>query len=198
MRINNYSITSIEALDVPEGAVEISKDNGEWILSFSSNYYDNVTFKVTDSNNGVSYFLIKRYTVDAWIKFVDNKPVLNSDFYFDRTKSYTDFDMTAVIEYRDGTEKIVTLTPVKGIDDGLGNIADVYELDEQNPEYGPSGKGLKKACFQYQLNDGEEREIKRAYINIEYKGSTSTTYAGNYAGSGKGTLANIYDSEGEN
>lgn len=199
--VNNFHIASIEALDVPEGAVTISKDNqtNDWILSFSSHFYDNVTFKVTDSNNQVSYFLIKRYTVDARIKFQDNKPVLNADFYFDRTKSYQDFDMTAVIEYRDGTEKTVTLNPVKGIDDGLGNVTDAWEVDEQlgdpnNPDI-PKGKGLKKACFQFQLNDGEGRGIKRAYINIEYKGSTSTNYAGNYAGSGKGTLANIYNPE---
>ena len=203
--VNDFHIASIEALDVPAGAVNISKDNqtNDWILSFSSHYYDNVTFKVTDTNGGTSYFFVKRYTVDAWIKFQDNKPVLNADFYFDRTKSYSDFDITAVIEYRDGTEKTVTLEPVKGIDDGLGNINwDVYEVDEQlgdpNDPNIPKGKGLKKGCFQFGLKDGEDRNIKRVYMNIEYKGSTSTNYAGAYSGSGKGTLANIYDPEGDN
>ena len=100
----------------------------------------------------------------------------------------------------DGSEKTVTLQPVKGIDDGLGNINwDVYETDEEagdpNDPNVPKGKGLKKGCFQFALNDGEDREIKRVYMNIEYKGSTSTNYAGAYSGSGKGTLANIYDPE---
>ena len=107
--------------------------------------------------------------------------------------------MTAVIVYRDGSEKTVTLEPVKAIDDGLGNISYVWETDEQigdpNDPNIPKGKGLKKACFQYKLNEGEDREIKKAYMNIEYKGSTSTNYAGAYSGSGKGTLANIYDPE---
>ena len=203
INVNDFQITNIEALDVPEGAVAISKDGNDWVLSFSSNYYDNVTFKVTDSANATTYFRVKRTTVDAWIKFVDNKPVLNADFYFDRTKSYTDFDITALIEYRDGSEKTVTLTPVKGIDDGLGNVnEDVYETDEElgdpNDPNIPKGKGLKKGCFQFPLKDGEDRTIKRVYMNIEYKGSTSTNYAGSYSGSGKGTLANIYDPEGDN
>ena len=70
LTVNDFHIASIEALDVPAGAVNISKDNqtNDWILSFSSHYYDNVTFKVTDTNGGTSYFFVKRYTVDAWIK----------------------------------------------------------------------------------------------------------------------------------
>ena len=194
---NGYSITKIEALDVPSDAINIAKVDGEWRLDFSSNFYDNVVFEATDSNGGKSYFQIKRTTIDGWIKFVENKPVLNADFYFDRTKSYTDFELTAVIEYRDGTEKNVKLNAVKGIDDGLGNVADVYELDEENPAFGPAGKGLKKACFQYALADGEDKNIKRVYLNAEYKGSTATNYAGSYAGSGKGVLANIYVPEEE-
>lgn len=201
INVNDFHITKIEALDVPEDAVNISKDGNtnDWILSFSSNFYDNVVFKVTDSKGEVSYFLVKRYTVDAWIKFVNNKPVLNADFYFDRNNSYKDFEIKATIVYKDGTEKVVTLEPVKGIDDGLGNITDAYEVDEQstinNDPNIPTGKGLKKGCFQYTLNNGDDKNIKKVYMNIEYKGSTSTEYAGAYSGSGRGTLANIYDPE---
>lgn len=194
---NGFSITKIEALDVPTNAVDISKVDGEWRLEFKSNFYDNVVFKVTDSKGGESYLQIKRTTIDGWIKFVDNKPVLNADFYFENKKTYKDFELTAIIEYKDGTEKNVKLEAVLGIDDGLGNVAPVYEVDEEHPVFGPAGKGLKKACFQYKLNDGEDREIKRVYLNAEYKGSTETTYAGSYAGSGKGVLANIYVPEEE-
>ena len=187
--VNGFVISKIEALDVPEDAVEINKVNGEWKIEFSSNFYDNVVFKVTDSNNGVSYLQIKRTTIDAWIKHEDNKPVINADFFFERTKSYEDFILTAKIIYKDGTEKNVTLSAHKGIDDGLGNITDEFEVNE--------GKGLKKATFQYPLNDGEDREIEDIYLNAEFTGSTSSKYAGSYAGSGKGVLANIYHGEDE-
>ena len=33
---------------------------GEWKLVFSSNFYDNVVFKFTDSDGEISYFQVKR------------------------------------------------------------------------------------------------------------------------------------------
>ena len=191
---NNYSITSLEALDVPEGAVTINKVNNEWKIVFNSNYYDNVVFKATDSNNGVSYFQIQRTTIDAWIRNEDNHPIITAEFFFDRTKSYTDFNLTAKILFNDGTEKTVKLTPVNRIDDGLGNITHEYEVDEQTfgDEHMPKGKGLKKSVFEYTLADGEDRNIKDFYTFAEYKSNDTTTYGGTFAGAGKGVRANIY------
>ena len=196
LNYNGFAINKIEALDVPKDAVSISKVNGEWKLVFASNFYDNVKFKVTDGNGKVSYFAVKRYTVDAWVNNVNNVPHLYAEFYFDKTKSYTDFDLSAKIEYKDGTTENVKLTPYNKIDDGLGNITEAYEADESNPKYGPAGKGLKKSVFIYKLPNGKtDRDIKKAYVNVEYKGSTEKNYAGAFAGSGKGALANIYQGE---
>ena len=195
INVNDFTIKSIKALDVPEDAVSITKVDGEWRLEFSSNFYDKVVFEVTDSKGGVSYFQVKRYTIDAWIPYIDGHPVLNADFYFDNKKSYKDFELTAIIEYKDGTEKNVKLEAAFGIDDGLGNITEAYEKDEEHPEFGPGGKGLKKSSFQYKLEDGEDRLIKRIYLNAEYKGSTDSVYAGSFAGSGKGVLANLYEGD---
>ena len=193
LNYNSFAIESMEALDVPEGAVTITKVNGEFKLVFSSNFYDNVVFKVTDTNGGVSYLQIKRYTIDGWIRFENNHPVLTADFYFDRNRSYDDFDITAKIVYKDGTTKNVDLKAVLGIDDGLGNITEAYEVDEQS--FG--GKGLKKSTFEYALKNGEDKTIEKVYLNAEYKGSTASNYAGAYVGSGKGVLANIYQGEEE-
>lgn len=201
LNYNAFAISKIEALDVPENAVTITKVNDEFKLKFSSNFYDNVVFKVTDNNGGISYFNVKRYTVDAWINNVENEPHLYAELYFDKTKSYSDFDLTAKIEYKDGTVKNVSLTAYNKIDDGLGNITEAYEVDESvspEPEHIPAGKGLKKSVFIYKLPNGKsDRDIKKAYINVEYKGSTSSNYAGAFAGSGKGILANIYQGEGD-
>lgn len=195
LNYNSFEITNIEALDVPENAVKITKENDEFELVFSSNFYDNVVFKVTDNNKEVSYIQIKRYTIDGWIKFVDNHPVLTADFYFDRERSYKDFNLTAKIVYKNGNTKTVTLTPHKGVDDGLGNYTDAYEVDQEYSEFGPSGKGLKLSTFEFALSDGEDRNISKVYLNAEYKGSTATNYAGAYVGSGQGTLANLYQEE---
>lgn len=192
---NSFKIVSIEALDVPKDAVTITKKNDEFELVFSSNFYDKVVFKITDDNNKESYILIKRYTIDGWIKFTDNHPVLTADFYFDRERTYKDFNLTARIVYKNGEEKTVTLTPHLGVDDGLGNYSEEYEVDQESTKFGPSGKGLKLSNFEFLLEDGEDRNISKVYLNAEYKGSTASNYAGAYVGSGKGTLANIYQEE---
>ena len=198
LNYNGFEITELEALDVPSDAVSISKVNGEWKLVFSSHFYDNVVFKATDNNGEVSYFAVKRSTVDAWINNVEEAPHLYAEVYYDRNNTYTDFDLTAKIIYKDGTIANIELTHYNRVDDGLGNIAVVDEVDQEESEYGESGKGLKKAVFIYKLPNGKtDRDIKDAYINIEYKGSTSDYYAGAYAGSGKGILANIYHGEDE-
>lgn len=198
LNYNGFEITKIEALDVPSDAVSISKVNGEWKLVFSSHFYDNVVFKATDNNGEVSYFAVKRSTVDAWINNIENVPHLYAELYYDRNNTYTDFNLTAKIIYKDGTITNVKLTHYNRVDDGLGNIAIVDEVDQEESEYGESGKGLKKAVFIYKLPNGKtDRDIKDAYINIEYKGSTETNYAGAFAGSGKGVLANIYHPEEE-
>ena len=184
---NGFEIAKIEALDVPKEAVEITKVDDEWRLEFSSNFYDMVVFKITDTKGEETYVQIKRTTIDGWIKHEDNKPVINADFWFDKEKSYEDFVLTAKIYYKDGSTKKVSLSAVKSIDDGLGNITKEYEVLD--------GKGLKKSCFQYKLTDGEDREIKKIYFNAEYKGSTTSNYAGAYVGSGEGVLANLYQGE---
>jgi hypothetical protein len=198
---NGFNITSLEALDVSEKAVEINKVDDEWRIKFNSNFYDHVVFKATDSNNKESYFQIKRTAVDPWIRHGENhKPIIIADFYFDRTKSYSDYDLTAKIIYKDGTEKMVKLNAVKRIDDGLGNITPEYEVDEEtpvDPEHNPNvhGRGLKHSSFEYELEEGEDQKIKTFYVYVENKGSTDKTYAGTVAGSGKGVKANLYDPE---
>ena len=194
---NGFEISSIEALDVPQDAVAISKVGNDFKLVFSSNFYSNVTFKITDTNQEVSYVQIKRFTIDGWIKMENDLPVLTADFYFDRENSYEDFDLSAKIVYKDGKTKNVNLAPHFGIDDGLGNIAQDYEVDTENPVFGPKGKGLKKATFEYKLKANENKTIKKVYLNAEFKGSTASNYAGAYVGSGQGELANIYQEGGE-
>ena len=192
LNYNLYSIVSIEALDVPTDAVSISKVNGQWKLVFSSNFYDNVIFKATDSNGGVQYFKIHRYTIDGYLRHMDHTSNIYADFFFDRKKSYKNFDITAKIVYKDGTIKKVSLEAVYGIDDGLGNITEAYEVDEElEGEFGAKGKGLKKSTFKYALEQGEEDTIDKIYLNIEYKGSTASNYAGAFAGSGQGIVITV-------
>ena len=198
---NGFEITELVALDVPKDAVSITKVDGKWRIEFSSNYYDQVVFKAKDNNGEESYFQIKRYTIDGWIRHDNNNAILTADFFYDNnpTLGYTheSFTLTAKILFKDGTTKNVTLDPVKRIDDGMGNITKEYEMDEAHPTYGPAGKGLMRSVYEYTLATGDEDNIKDIYLNAEFTGSTKTHYAGAFSGSGKGILANIYHGEGE-
>ena len=184
--VNGFEIKSIEALDVPANAVNVTKVNDEFKIRFASNFYDNVLFKVTGTDNKVYYMRINRITLNADLRFKDNKPVIDSYFYFDRNRTYTDYVITAKIVYTDDTYKIVEMENAKEIDDGLGNVTYAYEVDEEAINNGPRGKGLKVANYRISLNQGEEEHIKAVYINVERKGSTVVSYAGAFAGSGKG------------
>ena len=197
LNYNGFAIKSIEPLDVPEDAVTVTKVNGEFNIAFSSNFYDNVTFKITGTDNAVYYMVIQRYTIDAWLKNDENGLSITSNFYFDRSKSYEDFEITAKVIYTDGSTETVNLEAQFGIDDEMGNMTDAYEVDEEQLEFGPPGKGLKRSRFEHALPGVEEKDIDKIYIVVEYKGSTDTNYAGAYVGSGEGVLANIYRPEEE-
>ena len=199
VNINGLEIRSIEALDVPANAVTITMNNdGSYKFEFSSRFYNHVVFKITDQN-GKEYFLkINRQTI--YTKFQhgmgpDNHDFVGllSDFYYDRTTSYTDYKVTAKIIYKDKTTKIVEMTNAKYIDDGLGNSKDILENDEENPsrDEWPVGKGLKRATMKYDISEEEIKKVDKIYVYVEYVGSTDSSYAGTLAGSGMGELVDL-------
>ena len=192
LNYNNFTITSIVPLDVPADAVTVTPNNGEFSITFASNFYDSVVFEVTDSNNKKSYMQIKRYTVDAYFKYTrEQKPVVAAEFYFDRTKNYDDFDLTLTILYKDGTTKTASLIAQESFEDSLGQPVHNYIFDEEEA----GGKGLKQAYFEYALGDNEIDTIDRMYINAEYVGNTPGVYAGAYVGSGEGVRVHVQGGE---
>ena len=138
------------------------------------------------------YFRINRLTVDARLDH-DSKGnyFVSTYFYYDNRTSYTDYKLTAKIVYKDGKSKIVTLENSKKIDDGLGNVTYAYEVDQEKIKDGPKGKGLKVAAYAYSVDEAEAKIVSKIYINVEKVGSTKTTYAGAFAGSGRGMLINV-------
>ncbi len=191
--LNDYSITKIEALDVPSDAVKITKKNdGSYDFEFASNFYDKVVFKVTTSDKKVQYIYINRRTTDPWIRTDKGKEGIVVETFYDRKKSYKDLDVIAKIVYKDGSSKVVHLAAEKGFEDGLGNIINDYEVDE---ELG-FGKGMKRANFVYSMTSADLKKVDKIYINVEFKGSTTTTFAGNFVGSGKGDVIDMKYWEG--
>ena len=202
LNYNGLEIASITPLDVPADAVTVTPTGNKFSIEFSSHFYDNVVFKVKDTDNEEYFIKIKRYTIDAWFAHDDSGDFLRADFYYANNKSYTDFNITAKIVYKDGTTKLVTLTPQAHVEDGLGNGNDNYYIDQEHPNSDsnnnqPMGKGLYLSTFRFNLENGEKDTIQDIYMNAEYKGNDPTVYPGAYSGSGEGTLANIFHPEEE-
>ena len=197
LNYNGFTIKSIEALDVPKNAVNITKENdGSYTFQFSSNFYDKVVFKVTDTANHSYYFRIVRTAITANGGFSgDDKFHVDAEIYYNRNTSYTNYLVTAKCLFNDGTTKIIELKNANHLDDGLGNGADVLEADEENPprQEWPQGKGLKRAAFTTVLSAEEAAKVDKIYINVEKRGSSSTSYAGAYSGSGKGVVIDMSD-----
>ena len=191
--INNFQIASIEALDVPAGAVDITKSGEEFKLKFHSNFYDQVVFKAKDSAGKEYYFRIKRMTLDVWQGYDENGPNLQAEFYFDRQTSWEDYLITAKIVYKDGSTKKIQMENARAVDDGLGNFTYAPEVDMESvsdPNI-PHGKGLKLAKYNYQLSREDEGKISKVYFNVEFAGGSDKSYAGAFAGSGKGIVLDL-------
>ncbi len=192
--INDYEISTIEALDVPADAVTITKINSrKFKIVFSSHFYDNVEFKITDTDGEKQYVKIKRFTIDGYIR---NNNTLRADFYYDVNDSYEEFIITAKVIYYNGNIEYLTLTPIDHFEDSLGNPINSY-VANQEVSIGPNqGKGLNLSAFEAPLGEDAERRVKDIYLNAEYTGSSTSEYAGAYSGSGEGTQANLYHPEG--
>ena len=194
--LNNYTVEKIEALDVPSNAVKITKkENGTYDFEFASNFYDKVVFKITTSDNKEQYIYINRRTMDPYIRTNGSNTGVVAEVFFDRETSYEDYDVIGKIVNKDGTSKVVHLNPEKYTDDGLGPVSGtIYEIDEEIYNNYPStekGRGLKRANYSYNLSKDELKKIDKIYLNVEKKGSSSTIYAGNFAGSGKGDVIDM-------
>lgn len=192
---NGFAVKSIEALDVPADAVTITKKNdGSYDFKFSSRFYDKVVFKVTDTNDKVYYMRIKREAIALNTMHAEQgKLRIYGELYYDKSNSWTDFLVTAKIVHKDGSSELKVMTNANWIDDGLGNSANIEENDEEHPyrpEW-PVGKGLKRAGMKIDFTQDELKDIDYVYVNVTYKGSTSTLYNGAYVGSGKGEVIDL-------
>ena len=196
---NSFEVSKLEALDVPTGAVVIEDNNdGTYSIEFKSNFYDKVVFKATSTDNKEYYFMVNRRTIDPGFTGRNNN-ILEAEVFYDNETSYTDYIVLAKIQYKNGNSKIVKMTATKYGEDELGNPIDVIEFDEENPPIdipvGERGSGIKRTKFIYEMTVDELKTVDKIYINVENKGSTLTSYAGNFAGSGKGDVIDMKDWE---
>ena len=179
---SNSPITSLEALDVPSGAVTITGSGTTgYNIRFASHFFDNVVFRAT-SANGTYFIKINRAALSIKDNFgpETTNPQVIADLYYDESESYTDYDVYATIIGVDGTATLQKAEVIIGEDEG-GNRATGYEA--------AGGKGLKKASFAVSASRDTVASVR---FNVTKAGAlNSGTYGGTYAGSNDGTEYNI-------
>ena len=108
---SNSPVTSLEALDVPSGAVTITGSGTTgYNIRFASHFFDNVVFRAT-SANGTYYIKINRAALSIKDNFgpETTNPQVIADLYYDESESYTDYDVYATIIGVDGTATLQKL-----------------------------------------------------------------------------------------
>ena len=181
---------SVETVNVPDGAVDITnKGNGAFNVKFNSNFYDRTIFKITDTNNNVYYIRVVRKVIETNIvrfePFYELEDSIIVRVFYPDTTTYDDYDVTATILYKDGSTDTKDLSVLGKIDLGGANIVNQKEFK--------GGKNCKQAVYYANIDDFRklEEDSVGIYFNVKYKGSTESTYAGTFAGNGKGLFLKV-------
>jgi len=177
------AFSSVKAIDLEkDSAVTISSVTGGHKIKFNSNYYDRVVFEVKQGSS-TKYVRIFRTAVQTQKVDVNpNSKTVNAIIYFDSSKNCNNYDLYAKLEYKNGTEKTIKLSPAESHDDGYGN-----------PEPGclaDGGTNLKKGYYTAEA-DVKLIDLSGIYFTATNTGSTSTNYAGTLSGSKKGIYLNL-------
>ena len=171
--LGGLEIASIVALDVPEDAVTVSLREGSYELTFSSNFYDDVVFEITDTDGNTYYVEIVRSVLSANIE----RDGVYVKLYFDAETSWDDYEVLATYAYRDGST-------VQKVMENAGrvpiNISDWLDANE-----GEGGQNLKVATFKIDEEDVDDL-VEGIYFNVRKVSDSDEVYAGTLTGSGRG------------
>ena len=172
-------ILSVEPLDVPSGAVTVSKNEEDWIISFGSNYFDHVVFKITGADNTAFYVQINRaaFTLEDNFAPEETNPQVIATLYYPENESYTDYTFYAVLTYNDGTQSALQKLSNKTVT--LVNTDETGEMEYDG------GKGLKMC--QAGISVDQQNVASVTFTAVKSSMFSSGSYSGTYAGSEEGT-----------
>ena len=181
------AIESITALDVNPDAVTITKNGDTFYVVFNSKYYDHVVLEIKDSEyagasendkpNHIYYLRVSRDILDVYRR--DSKII--GTLYYPVKKDenhefdYTDFDIIATINYKDGTTKVVNATPALENSSIGGDMIEAYRFK--------GGNNLYASTYGVDYNSN----IESVYFNVLEKDALNgNAYGGTFSGSDKG------------
>lgn len=179
------AFTSVEAVNLENAdAVAITPVADGHKIKFNSAYYDRVIFKVTTATT-TNYVRIFRTAIREPFPAIEtNQKVAIATIYFDEGKNCSNYDVYAKLDYKNGTQKTVKMTP-------MASHTDPY--DDQiviDGCFDEGGLGLKKGHYSYTADTNLEN-LNGIYFTVSNAGSTATTYAGTLSGSKKGIYLDL-------
>ena len=191
---NGLVIANIAPVDttISSSAISTSVSSGEATITFGSNFYDHEIFKITDTSENTYYLRIARLAVTGEARKNPDEEVeeINASMFYKTAKTCSDYEVFALIEYENGSKKRVTMKPVSSFMNDLGAIIGICEED-----YTLSGftTSLDRGHYTYDLSNITNTGIKGVYFYAQNGGSTNTSYAGSYSGSGRGLYYELGD-----
>ena len=191
---NSFEIASIEPVDstISSSAISTSVSSGEATIIFGSNFYDHEIFKITDTSGNAYYLRIARLAVTGEARKNPDGEVeeINAAMFYKTAKTCSDYEVFALIEYENGSKKRVTMEPVSSFMNDLGAIIGICEEDYTLSGFATS---LDRGHYTYDLSSITNTGIKGVYFYAQNEGSTNTSYAGSYSGSGRGLYYELGD-----
>lgn len=104
---SNCTISSINALNVPNTDAIVINDSGK--ITFKSNYYNNVTFKIVTNDNDEYFVKINRYNTlisDSLVQGISVSDKIYANIYYDTTLDPGDLEVRVKVVYKNGSTEI--------------------------------------------------------------------------------------------
>ncbi len=181
----NGAFDSVVALDVENNnAISIASVSGGHKITFNSAYYDRVIFKVTKGTKTYYVRIFRTAVQEPFPAIETNQKVITALIYFDENKTCADYEVSAKLDYKNGTQKTVKMAAATSFTDPFDEnivIPGCYE---------PGGQGLRKGHYTYTA-DTNLSNLNGIYFTVSKAGSTTTNYAGTLSGSKKGIYLDL-------
>ena len=173
--------TSVKALNVPDKAVSITKVDDIYRIKFNSKAYDHVIFEIKDARGKTYYVMIARIALhnNFTEAGVIDPTEMTFALYYPENKSYTNYEVIANIEYKNGTTDVKKLA--------VTDIIEKYfegpvEMTVNRGKIWEGGVSLKRS--DYLVKDIKSIETIKFFV--DYAGSTSRVFKGTFNGSNSG------------
>ncbi|MBR1801814.1 hypothetical protein IJ768_01115 [Candidatus Saccharibacteria bacterium] len=176
---------SVAAVDLENaGAVTVTSVAGGHKITFNSAYYDRVIFKVTKGTKTYYIRIFRTAVQEPFPAIETNQKVITALVYFDEGKTCADYEVSAKLDYKNGTQKTIKMGAATSFEDPFDPSIIV------NSCYESGGEGLRKGHYTYTA-DVNLSNLNGIYFTVSKAGSTSTTYAGTLSGSKKGIYLDL-------